>query len=74
MDIKTFVLVFDAAMLCYYSNGTNCAPMETCIQKTIDNYCSENNVVECERAITTAICQGNARFFITVTSKFESKV
>ena len=73
MNIKTFALVFDLAMLCYYTDGMNCNPMETCIQETIDKYCTENDAVECDRKITTILCEGNARLSIVITSKFKSK-
>lgn len=71
--IHTFILIFDEAMLCYYSNGANCNPMENRIQETICNYCLENNVVECDREITTIRSGLNDRFTIAITSKFESK-
>lgn len=73
--IKTFVLLFHAADIndyCRVSKPAIYLPMEESIQETIDKYCSEKNVVECDRKITTTLCEGNGSFVVTITSKFES--
>ena len=75
--IKTFVLLFHAADIdtyCRISTPAIYPPMEKSIQETIDEYCSLKNVVECDRKITTTLCEGNGSFVVTITSKFESKL
>ena len=74
MIIKTFVLLFDSAEFCYHSHGERDDSIENNIQEAIDKYCSLNKVVECDRKITTTLCEGNGYFVVTVTSKFEKGV
>ena len=73
MCIKTFVLVFHASEFWNHTDGYRHDSMESRIQETIDKYCSLYKVVECDRKITTTLCEGNGQFIVTVTSKFESK-
>ena len=72
--IKTFVLLFHAADIdkyCRVSLPEIYLPMEESIQETIDKYCAEKNAVECDRKITTTLCEGIGALVVTITSKFE---
>ena len=71
MEIKTFVLVFESGMLCHYTDGKSCSPIEAGIQKAVGNYSSAGGLVECERTVKIEVCEQFARIIVTVTSKFE---
>ena len=71
MEIKTFVLVFESGMLCHYTDGKSCNPIEAGIQNAVSKYSSANKLVECERAVKIEVCEQFARILVTVTSKFE---
>ena len=73
MYIETFAIIFQASEFKDYCCGELFRPVGKHINKIINDYCKINNRVECDRSVTTSICEENGTLIVTVTSKFNDK-